>query len=138
VENEIVQRQNDLEQVRRLAAEYAEMKSELTSAEKNTIPKASNFSLFSVLETSLSTSIGKEKIGSITPGSDRNLPDGFIEFSVQLKLQNVDLKQLVDALYGINSLEQPIGVESIRIQRRNQDPHTYNVDLTCVALAKNG
>ncbi|MGH7812427.1 MAG: type II secretion system protein GspM [Candidatus Binataceae bacterium] len=138
LEIEIVQRQGDLREMRRMAAAYTRMKSELTSAERDTIPKASNFSLFSVLETSLSTSIGKDKIGSITPGSDQKLKDGFIEYSVELKLQDVSLPQLVDALYGINTLKQPIGVQSIRIQRRLRDPHTYDIELTCVALAKNG
>ena len=56
---------------------------------------------------------------------------------MQLKLDNVDLAQLVDALYGINTLPMPIGVPNIRIQRRTQDPHSYDVDMTCVALAKN-
>jgi hypothetical protein len=56
---------------------------------------------------------------------------------VQLKLANLNLAQLVDALYGINSLSVPIGVSTIRIQRRTPDTHSYDVDLTCVALAKN-
>jgi len=83
----------------------------------------------------MTKSVGRDKIGSITPGSDRKLADGFTEYSVQLKLANVNLAQLVDALYGINSLTMPIGVSTIRIQRRTQDTHSYDVDLTCVALA---
>ncbi len=54
-----------------------------------------------------------------------------------MKLDNVSLAQLVDALYGINSLPMPIGVSNILVQRRNQDTQSYDVDLTCVALAKN-
>jgi hypothetical protein len=54
-----------------------------------------------------------------------------------LKLANVNLAQLVDALYGINTLPMPIGVSTIHIQRRTPDTHSYDVDLTCVALTKN-
>ncbi len=137
LQNKIVQRQQDLAEVRRLAATYAQLKAELASAERHTVPLGRDFSLFSVVEASLTKSVGRAKIGSITPGSDRKLTDGFTEYSVQLKLDNVNLAQLIDALYGITSLAMPIGVSNIRIQRRTQDTHSYDVDLTCVALAKN-
>ena len=60
-----------------------------------------------------------------------------LKSSLDLSFANVNLAQLVDALYGINTLPMPIGVSNIRIQRRTQDTHSYDVDLTCVALAKN-
>jgi len=137
LQDKIVQRQQDLAEVRRLAGTYAQLKADLASAERHTVPLGKDFSLFSVVEAAMTKSVGREKIGSITPGSDRKLADGFTEYSVQLKLDNVNLAQLVDALYGINSLSMPIGVSNIRIQRRTQDTHCYDVDLTCVALAKN-
>jgi type II secretory pathway component PulM len=137
LQDKIAQRQNDLVEVRRLAGSYAQIKSDLANAERRTVPLGKDFSLFSVIEASMTKSVGREKIGSIAPGADRKLTDGFTEYSVQLKLDNVNLAQLVDALYGINSLPMPIGVSNIRIQRRTQDTHSYDVDLTCVALAKN-
>jgi type II secretory pathway component PulM len=137
LENKIAQRQEDLAQVRRLTGTYAQLKLNLAKAEQRTVPMGPDFSLFSVIEASMTKSVGRDKIGSIAPGSDRKLADGFTEYSVQLKLANVNLAQLVDALYGINSLAMPIGVSAIRIQRRTQDTHSYDVDLTCVALAKN-
>jgi type II secretory pathway component PulM len=137
LDNKIVQRQNELVLVRRLAGNYAQLKAQLANAERHTVPLGKDFSLFSVVEASMTKSVGREKIGSIAPGSDRKLADGFTEYSVQLKLANVSLAQLVDALYGINSLSMPIGVSNLRIQRRTQDTHSYDVDLTCVALAKN-
>jgi type II secretory pathway component PulM len=137
LQDKIAQRQNDLLEVRRLAGSYAQVKSDLANAERRTVPLGKDFSLFSVIEASMTKSVGRDKIGSIAPGSDRKLTDGFTEYSVQLKLDNVNLAQLVDALYGINSLSMPIGVSNLRIQRRTQDTHSYDVDLTCVALAKN-
>jgi type II secretory pathway component PulM len=136
LQDKIAQRQQDLAEVRRLAGTYAQLKVNLDKAQLRTVP-GKDFSLFSVIEASMTKSVGRDKISSIAPGSDRKLSDGFTEFSVQLKLANVNLAQLVDALYGINSLSVPIGVSNIRIQRRTQDTHSYDVDLTCVALAKN-
>jgi type II secretory pathway component PulM len=137
LEDKIVQRQRDLAEVRQLAGAYAQLKAELASAEHRTVPRGKDFSLFSVVEASLTKTVGREKIGSITPGSDKKLADGFTEYSVQLKLANVNLAQVVDALYGINTLANPVGVANIRIQRRTQDTHSYDVDMTCVALARN-
>jgi len=137
LQDKIVQRKQELAEVRRLAATYAQLKSDLANAERHTVPLGKDFSLFSIIEASMTKSVGREKIGSIAPGTDRKLTDGFTEYSVQLKLDNVNLAQLVDALYGINSLPMPIGVSDIRIQRRTPDTHSYDVDLTCVALAKN-
>jgi type II secretory pathway component PulM len=137
LESKIAQRQQDLVEVRRLAGTYAQLKANLAKAEKRTVPMGKDFSLFSAVEASMTKSVGRDKIGSIAPGSDRKLADGFTEYSVQLKLANVNLAQLVDALYGINTLPMPIGISTIRIQRRTQDTHSYDVDLTCVALAKN-
>ncbi len=137
LQDKIVQRQQDLAEIQRLAATYAQLKANLAAAERHTVPLGKDFSLFSVVEASMTKSVGRAKIGSITPGSDRKLTDGFTEYSVQLKLDSVNLAQLVDALYGISSLSMPIGVSNIRIQRRTQDTHSYDVDLTCVALAKN-
>src|SRR5271155_1756628 len=137
LQDKIAQRQQDLIDIRRLAGTYAQVKSDLANAERHTVPLGKDFSLFSVIEDSMTKAVGRDKIGSITPGSDRKLTDGFTEYSVQLKLANVNLAQLVDALYGINSLPMPIGVSTIHIQRRPQDTHSYDVDLTCVALAKN-
>jgi type II secretory pathway component PulM len=136
LEGRIAQRQLDLADVRRLAETYARVKADLASAEHHTVP-GKDFSLFSVVEASMTKSVGRGKIGSITPGSDRKLADGFTEYSVQLKLDNVNLSQLVDALYAISTVPQPIGVANMRIQRRSPDTHSYDVDITCVALAKN-
>jgi len=137
LQDKIVRRQQDLAEVRRLAGTYAQLKADLAAAERHTVPLGKDFSLFSVVEGAMTRSVGRDKIGSITPGADRKLSDGFTEYSVQLKLANVTLTQLIDALYGISSLSMPIGVSTIRIQRRTQDTHSYDVDLTCVALAKN-
>ncbi len=138
LQTRIETRRRELKEVNHLVATYLQRQSDLKSAEKNTVPMSKDFSLFSVVEKTLAQSLSRDKIGSITPGADRKLSDGFTQLSVELKLQNVTLSQLVDALYGIRSLSQPIAVSSLRVTRRTQDTHSYDVDLTCVALAKNG
>jgi type II secretory pathway component PulM len=134
LDGRIAEREHDLANVRRLASVYKQVKSELSEAEHNTVPKAKDFSLFSVVEASFTKSVGREKIASITPAADRKLTGGLVQYSVQLKLTDVSLAQIVDALYAMRTLKLPVGVSNLRIQRRAQNLHSYDVDITCVAL----
>jgi type II secretory pathway component PulM len=129
-------RHREIGQVQRLVDTYLQRQTQLRDAERNTVPIGKDFSLFSVIEKSLTQTVGHDKIGSITPSSDRKLSDGFTQFSVELKLQNVSLAQIVDALYGVKTLSAPVAVSNLHITRRTQDVHSYDVDMTCIALAK--
>jgi type II secretory pathway component PulM len=133
----IEERQRDLAEVKRLEVRYQRLDAYLKEAQRLTVPSSKDFSLFSLVESSLTKSVGHDKIASITPASDKKLPDGLTQYSVQLKLSNLSLAQMVDALYQIRALPVPVAVDNMRIQRRSQDPHTYDVDMTCVALGKN-
>jgi len=137
LDQRITQREHDLGSVRHLAANYAAVKADLQSAEHSTVPQGKDFSLFSVVEASFTKSVGRGKISSITPSEDRKLSDGLVQYSVQLKLENVSLAQIVDALYSVRAMPVPVGVETLRIQRRTPDTHSYDVDITCVALGHN-
>jgi type II secretory pathway component PulM len=129
-------RHHEIGEVQHLVDTYLQRKKELQAAERNTVPMGKDFSLFSVIESSLTKSVGHDKIASITPSADRKLTDGFVQYSVELKLQDVNLGQVVDALYGVKNLSAPVAVSAMRITRRIQDPHTYDVEMTCIALAK--
>jgi hypothetical protein len=134
--DEVAVRQQQLSDTRALMRSYDRLKVELAGTEKRTVPSA-DFSLFSVIEQSLTKSIGHEKIGSITP-SDHPVPGGYQEYTVDLKLAGLNLAQIVDALYGVQTLPMPVTVSDLHVRRRDQDPHTYDVDMTCVALGRNG
>lgn len=136
LDERIAAREHDLASVPRLVATYAAVKADLNAVQHNTVPGGKDFSLFSVVEASFSKSLGHEKIASITPQADRRLPDGLVQYSVQLKLNDVSLAQIVDALYAIRALPMPVGIANLRIQRRAQNTHSFDVDLSCVALGR--
>ncbi len=138
LETTVETRHRQIGNVQHMVETYLQRKTQLAEAEKNTVPIGKDFSLFSVIENSLTQSVGHDKIGSITPGTDKKLSDGFTQFTVELKLQNVSLAQIVDALYGVKTLTAPVAVSNLRITRRTQDVHSYDVDITCIALAKSG
>ena len=138
LQQKIVERRVDLLQVRRLATTYTELKADLAQAEHHTVPLSRDFALFSVVESAMTKSFGRDKIASIVPDQPRKVSDNLTEFSVKLSLSNVTLQQVVDALYGLSTLPVPVGVDDLHIQRRTPDTHSFDVNMTCVALAKNG
>jgi hypothetical protein len=137
LDEQIAAREHDLAGIQRLVATYAMVKADLNAAQHDTVPGGRTFSLFSVVEASFSKTLGHEKIASITPEADKKLPDGLVQYSVQLKLSDVSLTQIVDSLYAVRTLGVPVGIANIHIQRRSPNTHSFDVDLTCVALGHN-
>jgi type II secretory pathway component PulM len=137
LESRIAARQRELGDVRRLARVYSELKLDLAAAEKRTVTAGKDFSLFSVVETSLTKSVGRNKIGSITP-TDKKISDELTDYEVNVKLNDVNLAQLVDTLYDVKSASVPIVVSNLNIKKRTQDAHSYDVEMTCSAVGKNG
>jgi type II secretory pathway component PulM len=133
----IVSRQQELVQVRSMMRTWKRLQVDLTDAQKHTVPEGKDFSLFSVVEQTLTSSVGRDKIGSITP-VDKPVPGGFIQHSVDLKLAGISLAQIVDTLYRVQTLAVPVTVSNLHIRQRDQDLHSYDVDMTCSALGKNG
>lgn len=136
LEDRVAARQQQLLEVRAMMRTYARLKRELATAENRTV-HSQNFSLFSIIEQTLSKSVGREKIGSITP-SDHAVPGGYQEFTVDLKLAGLSLGQIVDVLYGVQTLPMPVTVSNLHVRQRAQDPHSYDVDMTCMSLGRNG
>jgi hypothetical protein len=116
--------------------DYARLKTRLSLAERRTVAGGKDFSLFSVLEGPLSREVGRERIVSITP-SQRNVSGDLIQYTLALKLAGVNLDQIVDALYGMNTVDVPLTVTSLSVKKSPQNPHSFDVDLTCAALGKN-
>jgi hypothetical protein len=136
VGDRVATRQQQLAEVRSMMRSYERLKVELAATEKRTVPSP-DFSLFSIIEQSLTKSVGRDKISSIAP-SDHTVPGGFQQFTVDLKLAGLDLGQIVDVLYGVQTLPMPVTVSNLHVRQRTQDPHSYDVDMTCMSLGRNG
>ncbi|HZO82895.1 MAG TPA: type II secretion system protein GspM [Candidatus Binataceae bacterium] len=132
----IQQRQHDAVDVAHMVRTYWQLQADLATMRKRTVPAGGDFSLFSVIEQALTSAPGKDKIGSITP-ADKQIPGGLTQHTVEVRLNALSLGQIVDTLYGLQSLNVPVTVSSLHIARRTQDPHTFDVDMTCVALGRN-
>jgi type II secretory pathway component PulM len=134
--DQVTARQRQLIEVRAMMRSYEQYRGELAATEKRTVG-SKDFSLFSIIEQSLTKSVGRDKISSITP-SDRAVAGGYQQFTVDLKLAGLNLGQIVDVLYGVQTLPMPVTVSDLHVRQRPQDPHAYDVDMTCMSLGRNG
>ncbi len=132
----IQQRQHDAVEVARMMRTYQRLRIDLATMRTRTVAASGDFSLFSVVEQALTRAPGKDRIGSITP-AEKTLPGGMKQYSVDLKLNQLTLAQVVDTLYGLSALNIPVTVSTLHIARRSQDTHTFDVEMTCVALGRN-
>jgi hypothetical protein len=133
----VATRQRQVIHLRGMMRSYERLRVELASTQKHTIPGGKDPALFSVLEMTLTNSVGRAKIGSITP-SEHQVPGGFEQYIVDVKLNEIALPQIVDTLYSLQTLNVPITISNLQIHQHAQDSHSFDVDLTCMALGKTG
>jgi len=133
----VASRHSDLIDLHGLMRTYGRLQQELAQAQTRTVPDKANFSLFSIIEQTLTQSVGRERIGSITP-TDREVSGGFREYQIDIKLNSITLPQVVDTLFGVQSLGIPVTVSNLQLHQHSNDTRSYDVDMSCMALAKNG
>jgi len=133
--NKAVARRHELVEIRAMMRTYGRLQKDLAATETRTVPGGKDFSLFSVIEQTLTRDVGRDKIGSIAPGN-REAPGGLTQYTVDVKLNNLTLTQVVDALYGVQSLAVPISVSNFQIREHARNSHSYDVDMTCMAVGK--
>jgi type II secretory pathway component PulM len=132
---QVAARQHQLVLLRAMMRNYQRLRLELATTQKRTIPGGKDPALFSVLEMTLTNSVGRAKIGSLTPDAHQ-VPGGFEQYTVQVKLNEIALAQIVDTLYSLQSLNVPITISNLQIHQHAQGSHTFDVDLTCMALGR--
>jgi hypothetical protein len=133
----VTTRQQELIRLQGMMRSYDRLRGELASTQKRTVPGGRDPALFSVLEMTLTNTVGRAKIGAITP-SEHQVPGGFEQYTVEVKLNEIGLPQIVDTLYNLHSRNVPITISNLQIHQHEKDSHTYDVDLTCMALGKTG
>jgi Type II secretion system (T2SS), protein M len=133
----IQERQHDAVDVAHMMRTYQRLRIDLSTMRARTVPASGDFSLFSVVEQALTRAPGKDKIGSITP-AEKTIPGGLKQYTIELRLNALSLPQVVATLYGLSALNVPVTVSTLHVTRRSEDQHSFDVEMTCVALGRNG
>ena len=104
-----------LQEVLRLRSEYEVQKTGFQGIKRMLSQRKSGFTLFSFLEESASEAELKGHIKYMKPSTAQS-SGPYKESMVEMKLEQITVKQLVDYLYRIESPEKLIGIKRISIQ----------------------
>jgi len=116
-ESRIISRQKQLVEVQHLQQEYLGLQKDLATAEKKLAGTTQGFTLFSFIED-VTTRIGiRDKLVSMRPQTPQ-VQGEYRENTVEIRLERIDLAQLVRLLYGLEAADAALHLKTLRIKPR--------------------
>ena len=116
------------EKVRRLSDRSSGLEQQLTH-------RSQHFSLFSFLEQKATSNGVKKNIASIKPTQQKN-DDRFNHLQVELKLQGIGLKQLVNYLEAIESPQNIVALKRVFIQENTKNREKLDVTIQVISVER--
>ena len=125
---DIPKKRQDIQEIRALAREYSTLKEKITSI-KDSISQKQEKSIISILD-----SVGKEErlnknITSMDPISLFSPDAEYEETGVQVKMEKVGLKELVNYLYKIESPPYLLKIKNLDIKPQRRDRTLLEVNF---------
>lgn len=114
----IVNKQAELREVIESSAKLRALRNNSQGLEQSLARREKGFALFSYLEQAAGTAKVKENIKYMKPSTAKGQGD-YKESMVELKIEAITLKQLVDYLYRIESPEKVVYVKRMSIKENN-------------------
>jgi len=121
LDRRISAKSKELAEILTMKGEYLRLK-ENTRGLENVMRSARGFSLLSFLENLAATNQLKTKIADMKPVTTP-LSERFKETSVEMKLEDVTLKQLIDYLYQIEQAPQALQIKRIHITKKKDQTY---------------
>jgi general secretion pathway protein M len=126
----VVAKERELSEVVALSRAHRMLRQEAARIRSAT---TSNVSPVAVLESLVSGTVGRDKVAGITPAG-RETRAGVEQETLELTLQGVSLRELVELLYKIDTASTTFRTIRLSIKKRYKDPYTFDVALTAVAI----
>lgn len=96
--------------------------------------KTPEFSPFAFLENLTTQIVGREKVSAINP-AERETQGGLSRETIEVQLQGVSLRQLVELLHKMQTATVPLQTTRLSIKKHYKDPYSFDVFLTTLALS---
>ena len=117
-----------------LQARYRELHGKANALQEQLGGREAGFSLFSFLEQMAAQSAVKKNIAYMKPSETAGDDGPFKEVLVEIKLQDVSLKQLVDFLQLIEAPDKIVALKRISVQEGKKEEGTLDVIMQVVSL----
>lgn len=133
----IVSRETAVQEMRQMQTQYTQLSRQSHGLEQQLARRPKDFSLFSFLEKMATESKIKDHILYMKPSAvtgDGNLRQAMVE----MKLQIIGLKQLVNFLKRIESPENVVTIKRISIQENKKAKGTLDVIMQVISIDQRG
>ena len=117
----------------KLRAKYVEIEAALSGLQANLTSGGSDASLLARMEATARSLGLQDRITSMKPFST-DLDSGIQESSVEIRMEKLDLKGVVDLLEKVESSENNTRVGRLRVKTRFDDPSLVDVTILVSAL----
>jgi type II secretory pathway component PulM len=126
-------KRKELTQFNQFASEYRSLQSSLADLEKKVATSSSGMSLLAAMESSARKLGLAEKIASMKPFSS-DLESGMVQSSVEMRVEKVDLKGLVQFIEAIETGPNMAVTTRLRIKTRFDDPALLDTTILVTTL----
>ena len=116
IKRSIQAKEKTLKEIVSLSSEYGALKEDSWDIKKMLALRAENFTLFSFLEKQAGQSGVKPNIKYMKPSTSTD-KSPYSESSVEMKLENITLKQLVEYLHLVESPENLVRIKRISVKQ---------------------
>ena len=131
---EIQRKERQLVAVQQMRADYMELLRQWEAGQVVFIKPDEKLELFPHIEAMVSqVGITRDRIVSMNPQS-RVVAEMYREESVDLKLINLSLEQIVDLMYRIEKGTHPVRLTKLNIKKRPRDVYKFDVTATVSLL----
>ena len=130
----IATKEKELAEIQKQRDVYLDLLRRLEANQSATSEADPSFNLFAYVQNAITQAISREKIASMNPSS-KNIGTEYQEQLVEIKLQQINLLQIVDLLYRVEKGEHPLRFSRLQIKKRYNDIYNFDVSAT-VSLLK--
>lgn len=128
-------KRKDLQELAALSQEYAVKRARLSQTEQRLPEAGGHFSLLAFMEEAAGTARVRDRIAGMQP-QVQTLPSGYEETAVDLRLDGVQLPELLNLLVTIDQAPYDLQVRHLKIRPKFDDPVNLEATLRVLSYAK--
>ena len=135
LERQETKKQKDLRELALLSGEYAAKRDRLAKAETRMPEAGSRFSLLTFMEEAATTARVRDRITGMQP-QVQSLAQGYQETAVDLRLEGVQLPELLAFLVAIDQAPYDLQVRHLKIRPKFDNPVNLDATVRVLSYAK--
>jgi general secretion pathway protein M len=136
LERQEVRKQKDLAELAMLGQAYLAKRDRLVLAESRMPGADSHFSLLTFMEEAATTANVRERITGMQPQT-QSLAQGYEETAVDLRLESIQLPDLLALLVAIDQAPYDLHVRHLQIRPKFDNPVNIDATVRVLSYAKN-